>query len=573
MKLPTTSILMLGLVMVALAAPAFGYDTLNFIGGEILSRPTDHSVAVSVVPTNVFEIRFEYGTDTLYGNLTPAETTVADTPLVTVLDGLSPDTRYFYRMRYRVLASGDSFLAPGRTFQTQRVSGERYTFDVEADPHMLPNQGDTAAAFELTLSTLAADKPDFLIDLGDNFMFDKWRTPSPDTVLKRVLLYRQWWGEVCHSMPLFIVMGNHEGEQGWDLDSTSNSTPVQFCTARKRYYANPVPDGFYTGDTTPEQFVGLRQDYYAWEWGNALFVVLDPYWHTLTKPNGLETNWNWTLGRTQYDWLKQTLEQSPAKFKFVFIHHLVGGKIDSTARGGIEYAHFYEWGGERSDSTWGFDAERPGWGVPIHQLLIDNHVDIMFHGHDHFFGKQDTDGVVYQECPQPARVRWESLPVQAARYGYRSGVFLGSRGYVRVTLADTSATVDYVRTFLPGETTQVHRNGMVAYSYKIVKPGGTGVAARQPELRRSGLVVSPSVFRHAVTIGYTLGAPGTMRLDVYDAAGIRIKTLAAGRSDPGWHEVIWNGTDDRGRRLPTAVYFARLEGSGQSEVRRATLLK
>ena len=42
----------------------------------------------------------------------------------------------------------------------------------------------------------------------------------------------------------------------------------------------PAPDGFYTGDTEPLKSIGLLKDYYAWTWGDALFVVLDYYWHS-----------------------------------------------------------------------------------------------------------------------------------------------------------------------------------------------------------------------------------------------------------------------------------------------------
>lgn len=130
-----------------------------------------------------------------------------------------------------------------------------------------------------------------------------------------------------------------------------------------------------------------------------MFIVLDPFWYTTDKPQGdnLDSNWGWTLGREQYDWLKTILEVSAEPFKFVFIHHLVGGAIE--ARGGIEFASFYEWGGNNSDGSYGFDEHRLGWGLPIHQLLVANGVSIVFHGHDHVFVKQDLDGIIYQEVP------------------------------------------------------------------------------------------------------------------------------------------------------------------------------
>ena len=88
---------------------------------------------------------------------------------------------------------------------------------------------------------------------------------------------------------------------------------------RNRYFPNPVPDDFYLGNLTPHEAVGLLQDYYAWEWGNALLAMLDPYWFT-TAPNSSTDNWSRTLGSAQYQWLKTTLEGSQATLKFVFIH-------------------------------------------------------------------------------------------------------------------------------------------------------------------------------------------------------------------------------------------------------------
>jgi hypothetical protein len=550
------TLLLLAFATATIASPA-GFDTLNFVGGELLGRPTDHSVTVNVIPRAALEVGFEYGTDTTYGDATPAETTEAGVPLKVVLDELQADTRYFYRMCYVVLATDDSLTGPTRTFHTHRPTGERYTFAVEADPHMVPGEGDTTDAFELTLANIAADTPDFLIDLGDNFMFDKWKVVTDDTIRERMYSYRRWWDAVCHSIPLYIVLGNHEGEQGWDFDSTPTCRPVLLTNARKLYYPNPLPDGFYSGDSIPEPFVDLREDYYSWEWGNALFVALDPYWHTMIKPNNSGNNWDWTLGRAQYDWLKATLEASDARFKFVFIHHLVGGKIDASARGGSEYAHYYEWGGQNSDSTWGWDTLRPGWGVPIHQLLIDNDVDILWHGHDHFYAKQDTDGVIYQMVPQPGRTRWDSIPNQAQEYGYLSGIFIGSRGHVRVTMDDTSATVEYVRAFLPSETSAVRHNRDVAHSYTIVKKDG---AVSSPRLVGSpaSLSVSPNPFRRSLLIALehtTTGPLDRSSVRIFDSGGRLVRTLAVPSPLATSSSLAWDGTTNSGVHSAPGVYF------------------
>jgi hypothetical protein len=84
--------------------------------------------------------------------------------------------------------------------------------------------------------------------------------------------------------------------------------------ARKAFYPTPVPDSFYTGNATPKDYtggtLGLLEDYYAFEWGEALFITLDPFWNTMTNPNSANDAWHWSLGKPQYDWLRDTLNRS-----------------------------------------------------------------------------------------------------------------------------------------------------------------------------------------------------------------------------------------------------------------------
>ena len=265
-----------------------------------------------------------------------------------------------------------------------------------------------------------------------------------ENAARQYLAQRFYFGQLCQSAPLFLVLGNHDGESPRGRGSDTDSLAVWSNTMRKRYFPNPVPDSFYTGDTMKHPAGGLLQDYYSWEWGDALFVVLDPFWFTQTQ-RGRSDNWKRTLGAEQYQWCKHTLEASQAKFKFVFIHHLVGG-ADNQGRGGAEAARFYEWGGRNADGSDGFKQNRPGWPAPIHQLLLQNKVNIVFHGHDHFYAKQDLDGIVYQEVPQPGYPGNGRPPRSAAEYGYLNGTILGSSGHLRVAVSASQVAVDYVRT-------------------------------------------------------------------------------------------------------------------------------
>jgi hypothetical protein len=381
----------------------------------------------------------------------------ANVPQTIELTDLQPDTQYFY-----------AFNGLEHTFHTARAPGSTFTFTIDADPHNRdPNFN--GELYAITLENALADHPDFHINLGDTFMTEKVQARTYAEAESTFTDMRLYFGLLNADTPLFLVNGNHEGELGWLFTSgNDNNLPIWSTQLRQLYYPNPAPNGFYSGGTTPDPSLGsVRDGYYAWSWGDSLFIVLDPFWYTTTKPQSsdLNNNWNWTLGKAQYDWLKSTLETSNAKFKFVFIHNLVGGS-NTDGRGGIEAVPYFEWGGKNADDSYGFDQQRPGWGVPIHQLLVQNHVSAVFHGHDHVFAKQDLDGIVYQEVPQPSMARYDNTQM-AQDYGYTHGDVLGSSGHLRVTVTPDQVIVDYVRAYLPQDERPGQQNSEVDYSYAI----------------------------------------------------------------------------------------------------------
>ena len=428
----------------------------------VLGRPTANSVTSSLLSYQDLEGFLEIGTESgAYSIQTPLTQFAKGVPVETVIDSLDPDTQYYYRFRSRQAGSDEFSAGPEFTFHTQRPPGAAFTVTVQADSHLDFNT--SPPIYAQTLVNALADAPDFHIDLGDTFMTDKY-SPSYKDSFKQYIAQRYYFGLICHSAPLFITLGNHDGEEGQVLNGTDNNMAVWSNTMRKRYFPNPLPDGFYTGNDNPDPVAGMLQEYYAWEWGDALFVVLDPFWYTKQKGGGT-SNWSWTLGANQYQWLKSTLETSRAKYKLIFIHHLVGG-ADSSQRGGSEAAKFYEWGGANADGSDGFAKNRPGWAMPIHQLLVQNKVSIVFHGHDHLYVKQDLDGVVYQESPQPGYPNFNNAN-SAKDYGYVSGTIMGSPGHLRLSISPDQLQVDYVRPVLAGSETATRHNRDVSHSYVV----------------------------------------------------------------------------------------------------------
>lgn len=286
-----------------------------------------------------------------------------------------------------------------------------FSFAVEADPHM--DEQSDAQVYKNTLQNIVSAKTAFLVDLGDIFMVDKLTDKSEVNIRARYTLMKSYY-DLLGSLPLYFAMGNHDGEAGWDTINTKKY--------RLEYFPKQTSD----------------KNYYSFEKNNSLFIVIDPYSYTIKKPNN--DGWLWTLGKAQYDWLKNTLEKSSATHKFVFIHQLVGG--DNQGRGGVELAKLYEWGGNNIDGSYGFDSNRPGWGKSIHQLLVDNKVEIVFKGHDHFYAKQELDGVVYQTVPQPSHPG-DKINT-AEEYGYLNGDIIGGSGYLNVSVSPEAVKVNFI---------------------------------------------------------------------------------------------------------------------------------
>jgi flagellar hook assembly protein FlgD len=48
-------------------------------------------------------------------------------------------------------------------------------------------------------------------------------------------------------------------------------------------------------------------------------------------------------------------------------------------------------------------------------------------------------------------------------------------------------------------------------------------------------------------------------LSVFDINGKKVKTLFSGMVEAGHYSVKWNGTNDRGQKLNSGMYFLRFE--------------
>ena len=83
----------------------------------------------------------------------------------------------------------------------------------------------------------------------------------------------------------------------------------------------------------------------------------------------------------------------------------------------------------------------------------------------------------------------------------------------------------------------------------------------------------PNPFNPATTIHFTLAQRLHATVEVFDAGGLRVRTLLDETRSAGPQRVQWDGRDGRGATVASGVYFCRLTAGGVSLARKMVLLK
>ncbi|MGD8395235.1 MAG: PQQ-binding-like beta-propeller repeat protein, partial [Candidatus Eiseniibacteriota bacterium] len=104
--------------------------------------------------------------------------------------------------------------------------------------------------------------------------------------------------------------------------------------------------------------------------------------------------------------------------------------------------------------------------------------------------------------------------------------------------------------------------------------GGGGAG---PALRTRLVGNAPNPFNPFTTIRFDLGPADGQRqpvsLRIYDVGGRLVRVLVNARRESGHHTVVWDGRNDQGREVASAVYFYRLEAGDQTFSRKLVLAR
>lgn len=145
---------------------------------------------------------------------------------------------------------------------------------------------------------------------------------------------------------------------------------------------------------------------------------------------------------------------------------------------------------------------------------------------------------------------------------------------LRVAGADPSAVVleETKVDSIPGVTPTL----LVTSSRNLepLVPQASTTAVGEPDVPGAALALrgSPNPSGGAMTFDFDLVRATTIDLDVFDAAGRRVASVASGPRSAGHHELRWNRRDAAGGMLPAGVYYGLLRAGDGSRITRVVFL-
>ncbi|MFN0149135.1 MAG: FlgD immunoglobulin-like domain containing protein, partial [bacterium] len=112
-------------------------------------------------------------------------------------------------------------------------------------------------------------------------------------------------------------------------------------------------------------------------------------------------------------------------------------------------------------------------------------------------------------------------------------------------------------------------NTRVEVGMKLALPGRETASVDRTEL----LPNIPNPFNPMTKVAFRLAQRGEASLSIFTADGRRVKLLAQGSRAAGLHEFVWDGRDDHGADVSSAIYYTRLETVDGTMSRPLTLIR
>ncbi len=213
-------------------------------------------------------------------------------PFKTVIEGLSPNTRY----RYAVTVDGKADPAWAGSFKTSPAAGKPAAFRLALTSCMKIGQRQTSWPL------LLDQQPDIHVTVGDTHYAD---TTDPIVQLNHHVAYRRTpeFATVIRNIPTYAMWDDHDyGPNNSDGTAVGKEHSL---AGWKQFWANPTLG-------TPE----TPGAFFTFSYGDVDFFMVDSRYHR--SPNvAPDDEQKRMLGDAQFTWLLNGLKKSQARFKII----------------------------------------------------------------------------------------------------------------------------------------------------------------------------------------------------------------------------------------------------------------
>ncbi len=103
--------------------------------------------------------------------------------------------------------------------------------------------------------------------------------------------------------------------------------------------------------------------------------------------------------------------------------------------------------------------------------------------------------------------------------------------------------------------------------------GNNGEAAANYPATVAFTPIRPNPCFIAAQLRFSLAHRAYVSLEIFDSQGRRVRLLARGLREAGWHQVVWSGENDSDQRVGQGLYFARLRAGDRELTQRLVWLR
>jgi len=155
--------------------------------------------------------------------------------------------------------------------------------------------------------------------------------------------------------------------------------------------------------------------------------------------------------------------------------------------------------------------------------------------------------------------------------------------YYQDLAASCQETSDY-GFVLVGYTSPDPYTAALGYVYLVKTPAGegpSGIPIKElppEEISADTSFISiysstPNPFFNEVNISYFLGKECDVEISIHNIVGQKVKDFGREEKSSGVHNVSWNGINDHNKKLPSGIYFFRIEAENKQAIRKLVLVR